>query len=368
MRITIVQGAFLPIPPLRGGAVEKRWFLLSQEFVRRKHVVTHISRQFHGLPDHENIEGVAHIRVRGYDTPSNLLRLKALDFLYTLRVRRILTPADILVSNTFWMPILLRSERFGKVLVDVARMPKGQMRFYRHVSRLRANSSPVKKAIILDDPNVAGQTVMIPNPLTFIPTYEPDWSGKQKVILFAGRICPEKGLPLLLEAFALARRQGMGEWELRLAGPWDVASGGGGEAWLSRLRHTVSQDHVKWLGAIYDVDALNHEYEQASVFVYPSLAEKGETFGLAPLEAMAWGCVPVVSSLSCFQDFIRDGDNGYIFDHRGASSVNNLVEAMIKATQAPHRLGKNALSVRSTHSVSNIADQFLTCFSEMIGK
>ena len=35
MKITIVQGAFLPVPPLMGGAVENIWFALGQDFARR---------------------------------------------------------------------------------------------------------------------------------------------------------------------------------------------------------------------------------------------------------------------------------------------------------------------------------------------
>jgi hypothetical protein len=37
MRITIVQGAFLPVPPVLGGAVEKIWFALGKEFASRGH-------------------------------------------------------------------------------------------------------------------------------------------------------------------------------------------------------------------------------------------------------------------------------------------------------------------------------------------
>jgi len=39
MKITIVTGAFLPVPPIMGGAIEKAWFALAQEFTRRDHVV-----------------------------------------------------------------------------------------------------------------------------------------------------------------------------------------------------------------------------------------------------------------------------------------------------------------------------------------
>ena len=108
MRIAIVQGAFLPVPALLGGAVEKMWFSLGKEFVQQGHEVVHVSRQLTGLPSAEIIEGVRHVRVPGFDTPRSTLRLKLYDLLYTLQLRAVLTSDfDVIVTNTFWAPIVL---------------------------------------------------------------------------------------------------------------------------------------------------------------------------------------------------------------------------------------------------------------------
>ena len=61
MRITILQGAFLPVPAIRGGAIEKAWQVLGEAFVKAGHDVTHISRLCDGLPEQESIEGVRHL-------------------------------------------------------------------------------------------------------------------------------------------------------------------------------------------------------------------------------------------------------------------------------------------------------------------
>src|SRR5713101_7950881 len=108
MKITIVLGAFFPVPPIMGGAVEKVWFALGQEFARRSHEVVQISRAHPRLARREKIAGVTHIRVPGFAQPRSILWLKFLDLLYSLRVRRVLPEADILVTNTFWLPFLLR--------------------------------------------------------------------------------------------------------------------------------------------------------------------------------------------------------------------------------------------------------------------
>ena len=90
MKITIVLGAFFPVPPLMGGAVEKVWFALAQEFARLGHQVTQISRSHPDLPAAEEIERVLHLRIRGHSQPRSMVWLKWLDLLYSLRVRRIL--------------------------------------------------------------------------------------------------------------------------------------------------------------------------------------------------------------------------------------------------------------------------------------
>ncbi len=330
MHITIVQGAFLPVPPLLGGAMEKLWFGLAPEFVRRGHRVTYISRQFESLPAQETLAGVEHLRVPSFDAPKNKVLYRALDFLYAWRVRRRLPVADIIVTNTIWLPMLLRDERAGRLCVQVARYPKGQMRLYRHAARLHTLSSPVAEAIRGELPAVAQKVKVIPPDLGSEP---PPLDAaalaapRPPVILYLGRIHPEKGLDILLRAFGqfLEQRGGGSDWRLQLAGPVAARMGGGGEQYQAQLE-TLSapfRDRVDWLGFVSG-EALRDVYRQASIFVYPSVAEKGETFGLAPLEAMALGCPAVVSDLACFRDFIVDGETGLVFDHRGPDPAANL--------------------------------------------
>lgn len=372
MIITIVQGAFLPVPTLRGGAVEKMWFELGKQFAIKGHSVLHISRRFPGLPKRELIEGVKHLRVKGYDWPSNFFFLKLLDLFYSLRVLAVLPKADIIVTNTFWLPILvsLFQHRYGKIVVDVQRIPKGQMRLYSHVACIRANSSSVFQAIKNEAPNLVTKTVIIPNPLPYLP---PPLSNsiREKVILYCGRLHPEKGIELLLRSFHLACQRGLTNWSLRLVGSADETDGGGGTAWLNRLISLQNEFciTVEWLGPIYDEYQLQCQYQRAPIFVYPSLADKGESFGMAPLEAMAFGAVPIVSSVACFQDFIKSGSNGLIFNHNSPESSSFLANAMLQLTNNPtlcQSLSQMALDVRSTHNSSNIADKFLECFNKLI--
>ena len=72
------------------------------------------------------------------------------------------------------------------------------------------------------------------NPLPFTPTEFPSLP-KEKVILFCGRMHPEKGISLLIESFIYAFKLGLSGWSLRLVGPAEISAGGGGEHWLESL-------------------------------------------------------------------------------------------------------------------------------------
>src|SRR5438105_15269094 len=102
MRITIVLGAFFPVPPVMGGGVEKVWFALAPEFARRGHEVVLVSRKMTELPSEEIIADVKHLRVRGFDTPRALVWLKFLDLLYSLNTMAAFPEADLRVTNPFW--------------------------------------------------------------------------------------------------------------------------------------------------------------------------------------------------------------------------------------------------------------------------
>lgn len=367
MKITILQGAFLPVPAELGGAIEKMWFALGKEFARRGHDVIHISRQYKHFPSQEIIAGVHHTRIKGFATPSSGLYLKMLDLVYSFRSKLVIPlDSEVIVTNTFWAPLLLNAKLRRRCFIDVQRIPKGQMKMYRNAARLRANSSYVAEAIKNEIPvPKRKKVVMIPNPLPFEINDKDDYEQKVPILLYVGRIHPEKGLELLIKAF----REIKTDWVLKIIGPYDIAAGGGGKKYLNTLRKLSAESNIEFIGPVYDVHTLNQHYMKASLFVYPSIAERGETFGLAPLEAMAWGCVPIVSNLSCFKDFIEDGSNGLIFDHRAKNADELLRKALTSLVTNPaltRQLSIKAREVRETHSITLIGCHFLDEFEKMI--
>ena len=368
LRITIVQGAFLPVPPLLGGAVEKAWYALGQEFAANGHTVVHVGRSHEQLPPQNKAGGVSYLRVRGYDTPASLWRLKLLDLVYSIRVRRVLPEADILVTNTFWLPWLERRPSRGRLYVHVARYPKGQLKLYPERAVLQTVSEPIRAAILREVQNAPARVRVIPYPLS--PGYLVPLDEPKKVILHTGRIHPEKGVHLLVSAFLRMLDGGLRGWTLRIVGPWKTAQGGGGADYRHQLQSEISKagGAIELCEPIFDEGTLVQQYREAAIFAYPSLAERGETFGLAALEAMAAGCVPVMSSLGCFADFIHDGENGVMFNHRANDPVAELSHALLLLVNSPERrarLRQSAWATARGYTLSKIAHELLDDFHSL---
>ena len=373
MKITIVLGAFFPVPPIMGGAVEKVMFALGRELARRGHEVVMVSRTMPQFPREEVREGIRHVRIRGFNAPRSLLWLKFLDLVYSIRAMSILPKADIVVTNTFWLPILLSKSKNGLIYVHVTRYPKGQMRFYRKAARLQAPSRSVARAIAAEAPKLAQRVAVIPNPVPrpAIDQEPPPIEQRDKIILYVGRVHPEKGVHLLVDAFAAGARTVFADWKLVIIGPAEEKFGGGGDRYLVDLRARAAnvQERVIFSGSVFDHNLLQENYRAARLFIYPSLAEYGEAFGVAPLEAMANGAAVIVSNLDCFHDFITDGETGFIFDHRAKDPADHLREKMSDMIADPtllSRVAEAGYKRSANYSPSNVTDLFLKDFNLLL--
>ena len=386
MRITIVSGFFLPVPPVSGGATEKSWYQLGREFVARGHDVTMISRRWPGYPHEETSEGIRHLRLSGYDHKRKLWQNLLLDFIWSWRVFFALPAADIVVVNTVALPMWLGrlKPRAGKVVIMTGRMPKGQYRRYHTIARVLAPSSHVRDRVLAENPALAGAARVCGYPINWDllnqpgPTASPfpaDANPDEICIGFIGRIHEEKGLLLLAAAIRLlGEAPGLPEWRLLLCGPADTARGGSGALFkaelINRLSAAMPANRFQLLDPQFNDRSLAGVYRRINLFCYPSLAEQGETFGVAVAEAMASGAVPVVSRLACFADFVRDGENGLSFDHAAPDAAQQLAEALIRLLRDSalrQRLAAAAQESVRRYDYARYAASLLDDFAQLTG-
>lgn len=180
---------------------------------------------------------------------------------------------------------------------------------------------------------------------------------------------PEKGLDILFDAASmLVNRMQDTVIKIKVIGTTDVRNGGGGESYVRQLSDKASNVNVEWIGAIQDSVVLAKEITMGDCFVYPSVAEKGETFGVAPLEAMAFGLPVVLSDLKCFSDFAKPGVNSLQFV-RGDGTVErlaNVVERLIRNPDETRQLAENARKTAMLFSKAKIASEYEAFFRKQL--
>ncbi len=332
LRITIVTSFFLPVPAVRGGASEKAWHGLAKIFASQGHTVTLVSRSWPGFAANETTDGVRQTRVPGFDHSRHLLINLFLDLIWGIRVFRALPSGDVVICNSVTLPVWLHllKRSAGRVSIMMGRAPKGQVAFYRGVSRIYAPSTFIAAQITPEW--ASARTRVIGYPIDWqIHARAARQSGPPLTIGFVGRLHPEKGVAVLVRAACLlAGRAGLPRCQLKVVGPAAVAEGGGGESWADALRTEAEATgaQIEWLGSEFDSDRLARLYGSFDIFCYPSLAEKGETFGVAVAEAMAARCAVVVSALGCFRDLVTDGQTGLVFDHGASDPARQLADCI----------------------------------------
>jgi glycosyltransferase involved in cell wall biosynthesis len=361
---------------VRGGAVEKVHFLLAGAYRDAGHEVTIVSRRYADFPDDEVIDGIRHLRIASADRSSNLFVNLFLDLIYSVRVAAALPAADVTISNGFFLPLVLPRRHAGKIYVQIGRYPKGQMALYSRADRLQAVSQAVGRAVVRQAPWLAAKVGVIGYAIPDAFFSAGADAARERIVLYVGRVAREKGIELLLSAFAALPAHlppdVLAAWTLRIVGPHGVAEGGDGDAYLARLQALAVAHSIRceFVGPIFDEQALASEYRRACVFVYPSLAEAGEALPLAPLEAMACGCAAIVSGLQCFADYIEDGVTGLSFDHRGNDPAADLAAKLARLIAAPdvlQRIAEDGHHAAQKFGVAPIAARMLDDFRALLG-
>ncbi len=148
-------------------------------------------------------------------------------------------------------------------------------------------------------------------------------------ILGIGRLVPQKGFDLLIEAFARAKLE---SHDLVLAG-----EGSERESLEKRTREREVENRVKFVGRA-DRETVAGLFQGCSFFVLPS---RQEPFGIVNLEAMAAGKAIVAARVGGVPEIVFDHENGVLF---AGEDVGALAEAMTRLANDQalrERLGAN---------------------------
>lgn len=220
-------------------------------------------------------------------------------------------------------------------------------------ARIVANSHAVQRSLLADGIDA----VEVIHNGAAIESITRVWSSTPLAV-FAGRLVPEKGVDVLVQAFAQVVRN-VPDARLLIAGDGperknliELAERSGAAASITFLGHLPKE-------------ALETTLARAWVQVVPS--RWAEPFGLVAVEAMMRETAVIASRMGGLEEILQDGETGYLVPpndpHRLAQRLEELLRDRSKA-DAMGRSGRHVAVAR--FSLARQCEQFVSLYQQMV--
>ncbi len=197
---------------------------------------------------------------------------------------------------------------------------------------------------------------------THIPNGVPIGSPSQQrgdgkiQFISVGRIAPEKGLDLLLEAVASLKAQ-------LVPGQVVIVGSGPEESALrAQAKKLGINALLEWTGEL-DQSQVRTRLERADVFLLPS---RWEGLSNAGLEAMERGLVPIISDCGGLDTYV-DSQTGWVIPRDDAPALAQaMAEALSLSRDQIQAMGMRArMLVEHKFDIAKVAERYLNLFTKL---
>ena len=173
------------------------------------------------------------------------------------------------------------------------------------------------------------------------------------VLLYAGRISPEKNVGLLVDLMKDLAQDNHRDFRLLVAGAGPQAN------WLREEGEKFAPGKIIQLGHL-DKETLADYYANADVFVHPN---PKEPFGIAPLEAMASGVPTVAPNAGGILSYATN-ENAWLVETTGENFAD-AVREIIENEDLRNRKIENALATARKHTRDASTDRLFTTYDKI---
>ncbi|MDB6123910.1 MAG: hypothetical protein JWQ71_2903 [Pedosphaera sp.] len=230
-------------------------------------------------------------------------------------------------------------------------------RYFAELMGKRLNLPPGRVRVIYNGINLEGFET-IQNEKLKIKNEEPPVLG------YFARMCREKGLDTLVEAFIILKeRNRVKELKLKVGGGCGPTDEPFVNTLRDRLRAKVFLNDVEFYPNV-DRTEKQKFFRSLSVFSVPALY--GEAFGLYVIEAMASG-VPVVQPRhAAFPEIIEVSGGGVICEPRNPKALADAIEQILLSPEQACALGTaGRKAVEERFNAEQMATETLQAFQEV---
>ncbi len=187
--------------------------------------------------------------------------------------------------------------------------------------------------------------VAIPNPNSF-PKQKVDFNIKKNVILFSGRLSPEKNPMALLKAWKRIYNQ-LPAWELWFVGDGDQ---------YNSMSEYITKNNLERVTLCGRRSNMIDYYHQAKIVCLTSYYEG---WGMALTEGMQCGCVPVAfDSYAAASDIIDDGVNGILVTPFKIKELSGALYKLANDDVLLKQYAKAAYEKTSQFDITVVADKW----------
>jgi glycosyltransferase involved in cell wall biosynthesis len=178
-----------------------------------------------------------------------------------------------------------------------------------------------------------------------------------KVILYCGRLAPEKALPSLLDAFAIVVHEDPEALLLIIGdGPLRTEL----EAQVRRLG--LSEKSVRFTGQV-EPDDVSSWLRIADVFALVSVFEG---FPCSLTEAMSTSIPSVVSDIPANRQLVEDGEQGFLVPVGDSRAIAVAALRLLRDLQLRQRMGQLARrSIVDNYSTAEVTDRYDAIFRSL---
>ena len=197
---------------------------------------------------------------------------------------------------------------------------------------------------------------------SFITPKSPRTNFGSKKVLIVSDIAPRKNHVRLIKAFELVHRNNPNDdAELIIVGHLRINIPEF-ESVLHDIR--MRNEHIKITFAGYLTDSeIRSLYDQADVFVYPSLYEG---FGLPVLEAMACGCPVITSNVSSLPEVV--GEAGILVDPYNVEELAQAMIAVLEDDELKRGMSRKSIAQAQKFSWEKAGEAYVSLFTELLDK
>ncbi|MCP4573054.1 MAG: glycosyltransferase family 4 protein [bacterium] len=240
--------------------------------------------------------------------------------------------------------------------------------FFRRFSALVAVSDAVRRSLEVAALVPPERLVTIPNGVPYPPPapYEglrrrAGVPPRAQVVGFVGRLCPTKGLGILLAA-ADRLRDRCPDLRILVAGE-DGNDRRHGAALRREVARRGLDRTVTFLGYVPEAGRYCAEFD---VQVVPSRAEP---FGLVTLEALARGCPVVATAAGGSPEIVRHGREGFLVPPGDADALAVHLERLLASPELRRDMGEQGrVRVRNRFTADRMVESTLALYERVLGR